>query len=228
MVFGSEIYWWIASLAVGAGSIPLAWVIVELQERLEKNRRPANGPVPIHMPRATVPSDLAPLIRGLAKAGVPFKGGGLWIFGGDGRHIVNNKRFRKQLRKWSRMGLNIRCVLVDADPDVQDALVEVEDDIGAGFDAVVINDGSMLDITSALGMSHPALFFGADGRNAAWIEGSRRGGSIYACDVIWVSPLVMERRPGMRSLFLSYKKQFELIAKNTRPLTSRDAHAATG
>ena len=211
--------WWIASFSVGWVSLGVAYVIVVAMRHREKQRRPANGPNPIYIQRASIASDLTPLIRGLEKEGIPFRDSQLWIFGSDGRYVVKNKgkRWRKALADWNAKGLRIKYILLDADEEVRRELRALKDSMRGESDAVRLGEGAVLDVAHELETCHPTLFIGPDGKNAAWIERLHPRDSAYAYDVKYVSPKAMlaERE---RTEFESYKRKLEIVLDSSVPI----------
>ena len=102
--------WWIASIIVGGGSVPAGLLLVLAWERVKKMLRPSNGPHVIRFASAPAATELTPLISGLARSGVLFKGSELWILERDGLYMTNKKgkQLCRQFRKWKGKGLVIR------------------------------------------------------------------------------------------------------------------------
>lgn len=223
------VVWWIASLIVGVGAIPAGYVVVSFLDYIEKRRRPANGPARLSIERAFVASDLMPLIGGLAKAGVPFDGSELRIFGSDGRYVVNSKRmgwwrrdkskkWRKKLDDWATAGLKIRYILLEADGEVRAELSQLKQEMGEQFDAVVLDDGAVPDVARELETCHPTLFLGKDGQNAAWIEGFHPRDCVHAYDVEYISPLAMEKSRSAKGTFERYAGKLDAVLENSHSL----------
>ena len=159
-----------------------------------------------------------PLIRGLAKAGIPFRGSELWIFGSDGRYIVKSKRkrWRREFLKWTDKGLKIRYILLDVDEEVHEELRTLKEELKGNFDAVALNKGAVPEIAIELETRHPTLFLGREGQNAAWIEGLHRRDSVYAYDVDYISPKAMQRQAKEKARFRSYKAKLESVLDNSQ------------
>ena len=221
------VVWWVASLIVGAGAIPAGYLIVFAMDRIGKYRRPANGPAPLFIERVFAASDLMPLIGGLAKAGVPFDGSELRIFGSDGRYIVKGrgkgKKWRREMYGWARQGLKIRYILLDADEEVSRAMIELKEDMGDRFDAVALKEGAIPDVARELETCHPTLFLGGEGRDAAWIEGFHPRDSIHAYDVEYISPRAMQQSRSAKDTFEHYARKLEAVLENSRPLVASPA-----
>ena len=212
--------WWIASIIVGAGSVPAGLLLVLAWERVKKMLRPSNGPHIIHFASAPAATELTPLISGLARSGVPFKGSELWILGRDGVYMTNKKgkQLCRQFRKWKNKGLVIRYLLLDeTDEGVREELRNL--DIGTDIEVrQLVHSAETQDVARRLETFHPTLFFGADGNNAAWIEGLHRRGSIYAYNVDYVPPRVIQRSPVQRKRFESCERDLRLVYDNSIPL----------
>lgn len=218
-----NVVWWVASLIVGAGAIPAGYLIVFAVDRIGKYRRPANGPAPLFIERVFAASDLTPLIGGLAKAGVPFDGSELRIFGSDGRYIVKGKKWRREMIGWVRQGLKIRYILLEADEEVSRTMIELKEEMGDHFDAVALTDGAIPDVARELETCHPTLFLGGEGRNAAWIEGFHPRDSIHAYDVEYISPRAMQKSRSAKDTFEHYARKLEAVLENSRPLVTSPA-----
>ena len=215
-----NLFWWVASILVGAGSVPAGLVLVLFLEYVKKMLRPSNGLEVIHFPSAPAATEFMPLISGLARNGIPFKGSELWIWGCDGRYIINNrgKRWRRVFRKWQRKGLVIRYLLPeDVDDVVRGEMGNLN--IGANFEVRQLKRcDETRNIARKLETYHPTLFFGADGNNAAWIEGLHRRNSIYAYNVDYVPPRVIESSPEERKRFKSCEEDLRFIYENSTRL----------
>ena len=227
-----SIFWWVASIVVGAGAIPAGYLVVSVLDRIAKHRRPANGPARLSIERAFVASDLMPLIGGLAKAGIPFKGSELRVFGSDGRYVVNSKsqkwwrrdksrKWRREIRAWAAAGLTIRYVLLEADEEVKTELRKLKQALGDQFDAVALDDGAVPDIACELDTCHPTLFFGKGNQNAAWIEGFHPRDSVHAYDVEYISPHAMAQSRSARDTFERYAAKVQSVVDHSHPLVER-------
>ena len=99
-----NVVWWIASIVVGAGSVPAALAIILILGRIKKALRSSNGSRIIHFASAPAATELMPLISGLERSGIPFKGSELWILGCDGLYIANKngKQWRRRLKSGKR------------------------------------------------------------------------------------------------------------------------------
>lgn len=225
--------WWVASLVVGVGAIPAGYMLVSFLERIEKRRRPANGPVPLSIERVFVASDLMPLIGGLVKAGIPLKGSELRVFGSDGRYVVNSKskgwwrkrrknksKWRSEMCGWAATGLKIRYILLQADEEVKGVLLELKQEMGEQFEAVALNEGAIPDVALELETCHPTIFIGKNGQNAAWIEGFHPRDSVHAYDVEYISPCAMKRSRSAKSTFDYYAEKLDAVLENSHPLVN--------
>lgn len=224
-----NIVWLVASLLVGAGVIPAGYLVVFVLDRLERRRRPANGPARLFIERVFVASDLMPLIGGLANAGIPFEGSELRLFGSDGRYVVNSKskrwwrrdkskKWRKEMYDWAAKGLKIRYILLEADKEVQHVLFELKQKMGDQFDAVALDDDALPDIARELETCHPTIFLGSGGQNAAWIEGFHPRDSIHAYDVEYISPCAIKRSRSAKGTFEHYAAKVEAVLENSHSL----------
>ncbi len=221
-----NIVWWVASIIVGAGSVPLGLVIVLVWERIQKKLRPSNGSAVIHLRCAACATDLLPLIGGLARNGIPFRGSELWIFGCDGRYIVNKRggrwrggRWCRVFRKWTKKGLIIKYLLLEVDGDVKAELGKLKNDLGDNFEAFVLErKHTTQDVARKLETFHPTLFLGKDGNNAAWIEGLHRRNSIYAYNVDYISPSVIAESETQRERFESCDRDLKWIHEHSTRL----------
>lgn len=212
--------WWLASLVVGAGAIPAGYLVVFLLDRIERRRRPANGPARLFLERVFAASDLAPLVGGLEKAGIPFDGSELRIFGSDGRYIVNNKsrKWRREMYAWAGKGLKIRYILLEADEEVRQELLELKNKMGERFEAVALDDGAIPDVARELQTCHPTIFLGKGGENAAWIEGFHPRDSIHAYDVEYISPRTMLHSQSAKDTFRRYAAKLDAVLENSHSL----------
>lgn len=220
-----NIVWWVASLIVGAGAIPAGYLVVFAIDRVQRYRRPADGPTRLSIEHAFAASDLMPLISGLAKSGIPLDGSELRIFGSDGRYVVNSKskKWRREMNAWARQGLTIRYLLLDADEEVSRRMTELKEEMGGRFDALTLDEGAIPDVARELETCHPTLFLGGDGRNAAWIEGFHPRNSIHAYDVEYISPRAMQHSRGAKDTFEHYASKLEAVRENSRSLVARQA-----
>ena len=218
-------FWFVASAVVGGGSVPVGFGLVLIVEYVQKKWcRPANGTNPIYIQRANAPTDLVPLINGLAKCGIPFDGSELWVFGNDSRYIVNNADgpWRRAFDDWARRGLKIRFILLEADDDVRRVLHELKLVLKDSFDATVLNGGAVPAVARELDTYHPTLFL-ATGHNAAWIEGLHHRNSLCAYDVEYISPKAMRNWPEKDELFRSCKDRLDLVLENSTSLVGEVA-----
>ena len=220
-----DTFWWVASVAVGFGSVLIGLGLVLVKELIQKHCRPANGTDPIRIRRTRVSSDLVPLISGLAKCGIPFKGSQLWIFGSDGRYIVNNDKgpWRQAFNEWAGRGLKIRFIILEADDDVRKMLCNLKEDLKDSFDATVLNENAIPAVARELETYHPTLFLGEDDNKAAWIEGLHHRNSIRAYDVEYISPNAMQEWPDKKELFQSCKDRLDLVLENSTSLVGEAA-----
>lgn len=257
-IVGHSDFWATMSFILGVISLPLAFLGVMLKESMIKLLRPSNGDIPKRFAYAAIASDLVPLIGGLRRH-VPFKDSELWIFGNDGRYIVDArnrswiKRFWLRMSKkwpdegssswskwirgpvsrmsekwavekwhrkfelWTGSGLKITYILLEADADVRETLLDLKERIGDGFDAFILKEGAIEDHVRPLRTYHPTLFIGANGKNAAWIEGWHPPESTYAYDITYIPPNAM-RRTNERELFDTCKARLSLVKENSDEL----------
>ena len=253
---GNSDFWAAVSFILGVVALPLSLVIVMLRGHVIKLRRPSYGSAPVRIPQAAIASDLIPLISGL-KSHVQFKNSELWIFGSDGRYIVDasnrswikrrwssiskkwpvedsssrfkwirgplsrvskkwaEEKWHRKFRLWIKSGLKITYILLEADADVRQSMRDLKKDIGAGFDAFILKEGTIESSIQELRTYHPTLFIGADGQNAAWIEGWHPPDSIYAYDVTYIPPKAMQRT-SEKELFEACKARLSLVKKNSK------------
>ena len=215
-----SVVWLVASVLIGAGAVPVGLVIVLAWEGVRKKLRSSNGAHVIRIASAPAATEFMPLISGLAKCGVPFEGSELWIFGGDGRYIINSKsrRWRAQFRRWQKAGLVIRYFLLEeVDEEARSALSELK--LGANFEVrALVRCPKTQRIARKLETFHPTLFFGADGSNAAWIEGLHRRNSIYAYNVDYISPQVIRNSSKQRRRFQSCEEDLKFVYENSTPV----------
>lgn len=234
----SNIFLWLASFIVGVGSIPFGYLVVFAQDSLKKRRRPANGPTRFFLSRVSVASDLIPLIGALLdslpKGSQPFDpnktfdGCELRIFGSDGRYIVNSKRrkWRRKMKAWTDAGLKIQYILLEADDEVRQGLVDLGKYMKNGrFDAIALNEGAVPDIARELETCHPTIFLGREGYNAAWIEGFHPRDSVHAYDVEYISPRAMERSRRELETFEYYVARLDAVIENSHSLMNTDDSA---
>ena len=216
-----ETTFWIASIVIGAGSIPAGLGLVLIVERVQKWCRPANGVNPIYIRRTRVSTDLVPLINGLAKCGIPFDRSELWVFGSDGRYIVNNDEgpWRKAFDDWADKGLRVKFIILEADDDVRDAMRELKRTLKGSFDATVLNEGAIPTLARELETFHPTLFL-AEGNDAAWIEGLHHRNSTCAYDVEYISPRAMRKWPEKADLFRSCKDKLDSVLENSTSIVA--------
>lgn len=212
-------FWLVASLVVGAGSVPAGFALARVVELIQKWCRPANGRDPIYIRSASISTDLVPLIDGLRRRGVPFGGSELWVFGSDGRYIVNNDNgpWRRAFGNWARSGLKIKFIILEADDDVRAALCELKQALEGSFDATVLDRGAIPEVARSLETYHPTLFL-AKGNNAAWIERLHHRNSLRAYDIEYISPEAMRAWPEKNELFLLCKDRLEVVLKNSTSL----------
>lgn len=217
-------FWLLASVVACLGSLLAGFGFVLLVECIQKWCRPANGKNPLYIRRARVSTDLVPLINGLAKCGIPFDGSELWVFGNDGRYIVNNDNgpWRKAFDRWMHHGLKIKFIVLEADDDVRDALRHLKQTHEDSFDATILNEGAIPTVARELETYHPTLFL-AHGNNAAWIEGLHHRNSMCAYDVEYISPRAMQGWPEKDELFRSCKGRLDLVLKNSTSLIGEAA-----
>ena len=220
MVTADNVVWWVASIIVGAGSVPAGLAIILVLDRIKRALRPSNGSRMIHFASASVATDLMPLISGLERSGVPLKGSELWILGGDRLYITskNGKQWLRQFRKWKNNGLVIRYLLLEeAEDGVRDELRNLN--LGPNLDVrQLVRNAETQEVARKLQTLHLTLFFGTDGNNLAWIEGLHRRNSIYAYNVDYVPPRVIHSSLEQRRRFESYEKDLRLIYENSTPL----------
>ena len=219
-----EAFWWVTSALVGAGSVVVGLGFVLALERIRKWARPANGNDPLYIRRTRVSTDLVPLINGLAKSGVPFDGSELWVFGSDGRYIVNNDKgpWRKAFDRWARDGLTIRFIFLEADDEVRNALAELKRTLKGSFHATALTPGAIPAVARELDTYHPTLFL-AKCHSAAWIEGLHHRNSLCAYDVEYISPNAMTEWPEKHELFRSCKARLDLVLENSTSLVGQAA-----
>ena len=210
-----------ASIAIAVGSIPVGLALVLILEYIQKRCRPSNGANPIYIRRAKVSTDLVPLINGLAKKGIPFKGSELWIFGSDGRYIVNKNKgpWRKAFGNWARKGLKINYIVLEADEEVRKAFCTLKKTLEDSFDATVLDQGAIPTVAREFATYHPTLFL-APGNNAAWIEGLHHRNSLCAYDVEYISPRAMRQWPEKKELFQWCKERLDLVRDNSTSLVA--------
>ena len=221
--------WLIASFMVGWLSLGVGFAGVWAMRRLEKRRRPSNGHDPIYVQRVSIATDFTPLISGLENS-VPFKGSQLWIFGSDGRYLVNKKKkkWRSKLSDWSAKGLHIKYILLDADEEVREEVKDLKDALAGGFDAVCLAEGVDRGGLRELETCHPTLFIGPDDKCAAWIERLHPRDSVYAYDVKYVSPNAM-LASRERAEFEAYKRKLEgVLSQSVSIVDSVHGESATG
>ena len=217
MVTADNVVWWVASIVVGAGSVPAALAIILIMDRIKKALRPSNGSHIIHFVSTPAATELMPLISGLERSGIPFKGSELWILGGDGLYITNGngKQWRRRLRKWKKKGLVIKYLLLE---EVEDGVRAELRNLNLGPNLEVrqlVHNAKTQEVARKLQTLHPTLFFGTDGSNAAWIEGLHRRNSIYAYNVDYVPPRVIHSSLEQRRRFESYEKDLKLVYDNS-------------
>ena len=228
---GSTIFWIAVSATTGLGSVVIGLSVAILIQHIGKARRPTDGSTILEIQAANAASDLMPLISGLPKAGYPFDGSELWIFGNNGRYVVHPRKgrtWRKKIAKWAADGLKVKYILLDADDDVRDALTRMVGDIGPNFEAGTLRDTdreAVESVVSELETRHPTLFFGTDGNRAAWIEGYHRRDSVYAHNVRYYSPTVA-KRPKPKALIESYRGKVASILEHCDPITDTVSNPA--
>ena len=220
MVTADNVVWWIASILVGAGSVPAALAIILILDRIKKALRSSNGSRILHFASAPAATELMPLISGLERSGIPFRGSELWILGRDGLYITNRngKQWRRRLRKWKKKGLVIKYLLLE---EVEDGARDELRNLNLGPNLEVrqlVHNAKTQEVARKLQTLHPTLFFGTDGNNAAWIEGLHRRNSMYAYNVDYVPPRVIHSSLEQRRRFESYEKDLRLIYDNSTPL----------
>lgn len=215
-----NLFWWIASALVGAGSVPAGLAIVLFTEYVKKRLRPSNGTEIIHLASAPAATEFVPLISGLAKCGIPFKGSELWIFGGDGRYLVKSRgrQWRRTFRNWQKKGLAIKYLLLEeAGGRVGNELSRLR--VGDGLEVRQLKRcDETQEIARKLETYHPTLFFGANGAKAAWIEGLHRRNSVFAYNVDYVPPRVLHSCQKERERFASCEKDLRFVYENSTPM----------
>ena len=221
---GQLAIWWIASFMVGLLSLGVGFGAVSVLRRLEKRRRPSNGPDPIYIQRVSVATDFTPLISGL-ESSVPFKGSQLWIFGSDGRYVVKKKKkkWRSELSNWSAKGLHIKYILLDADQEVREEVRDLKNELVGEFDAVCLAEGVDRSHVRELETCHPTLFIGSNNRCAAWIERLHPRDSVYAYNVKYVSPNAMLANRE-RAEFEAYKRKLETVLSQSVSIVVDSTH----
>lgn len=218
------LWWVVASVGVGIGSVLIGYLLVLLVEYVQELFRPANGEDPVEIQCTHASTALVPLISGLRKCGIPFDGSELWILGCDGRYIVNKKRglWRNAFGDWIQDGLKIKFILLEADDDVRKELCKLKREFGDSFDATVLNSGAIPEVARELDTFHPTLFLAKD-NNAVWIEGLHHRNSISAYDVEYISPKAMRKWPEKGKLFQSCKNRLDLVLENSTSLLGEAA-----
>lgn len=221
----------IAGIAIPLFSLWAGRRLLDYKEKREKKRRPADYSRSIRIPCASVSDDLMPLIDKLRdEQHIDFANSEMWVFGSDGRYVAKSKGRNccDRLAHWASQGLTIKYVLIEADHEVRKGPRDLSLKAGGKLDVLILRashervDTAILD---ELETCHPTLFFGAGGRNAAWIEGLHRRDSQYALDVEFVSPNAMHGPEIER--FDAYKAKVAHLMAHSEPLVpATAAHAA--
>ena len=217
-----NIVWWAFSLIVGLGSVPVAFGIVLLCEHIKRNLRQSNGSSVIHIGCASAGSDFVPLIGGLGKGPNRFEDCQLWLFGCDGRYIINKKgrRWHRVFRKWTKGGLVIKYILLEIDDEVKSELGRLKralgKDLGKNFDVLMLeHNDETREIARKLETFHPTLFLGRGDDRAAWIEGLHRKNSVFAYNVDYISPCVIQSSRAQRKRLELYERDLEFVCDNS-------------
>ena len=220
---GDTVLWIAISATTGMGSVAVGFLVAVFVQSMTKDRRSTDGSTILDIHAASAASDLMPLISGLPKAGFPFDGAELWIFGNDGRYVIHprkGRKWQKRIAKWAGDGLKVRYILLDADDDVRNALSRMARDIGPNFQADALRHADREAVESVareLETRHPTLFLAADGNRAAWIEGYHGRDSVYAHNVRYYSPTVA-RRPEPKALIESYRSKVATLLDHCDPI----------
>ena len=184
-------------------------------EQYSKRTRDAYSPETIFIPAAKVATDLVPIVDRL-----PLHDSEIWIFGTDGRYFAksNGHKLAAAIRRWLKMGLKVRYILLqlgDGVAPVLQPLVHESDRYPGSFTVSVLgkDTSDLEDILPDLRFRHPTLFFGKDGRNAMWLEGTHKENAMYAYNVRYVSPVAMKGGPEKE--FKRQKEKLHLLMKRT-------------
>lgn len=216
----------IAAIAIPCLSLAIVVLFQWGAEQYSKRTRNAYSPETIFIAAAEVATDLVPIVDGL-----PLHGSEIWIFGTDGRYFAkpNGYKLAAAIRRWMKRGLKVRYILLQPGDGVEPVLQPLFDDSGryhGNFTVSVLgNDTSGLeDILPDLRFRHPTLFFGKDGRNAMWLEGTHKENAMYAYNVRYVSPAAMN---GVyKEEFERQKKTLELVLTHSIDWPSPDSQRA--
>lgn len=195
-------------------------------EQYSKRTRDAYSPETIFISAAKVATDLVPLINRL-----PLRSSEIWIFGTDGGYFAkpNGHKLVKAIRRWMKHGLTVRYILLQPSDGVESvlrSLIQESNCHDGSFSVSVLGDDtpSLQEILPEMRLRHPTLFFGRDGRNAMWLEGTHKENAMYAYNVRYVSPVAM--KGVYQEEFERQKTKLQLLLDHSNGWSSLDPQRA--
>ena len=190
----------VASIVVGAGSVPLGIAVVALVDYIQRLRLNADAPDRLRIQYPVVAVELPRLVRKLTRRhGWTLQDCRLTLFSGNGRHfLADQERWRRTIRQWCDAGMVVECAYTDGDSDVRSVLATFARDTAGRFKPTVVDRSKTPLPCGVAQRQHMAVLAHADGGRAVWHEGHHNTGSRRAENVEWLSPTMIGNRRRLR------------------------------